>query len=55
VKTGISDGRVTQVVSGQVAEGDTVVTGAATLRSDAPAGAIGGAGGRGAGGGRRGF
>jgi HlyD family secretion protein len=55
VKTGISDGRVTQVVSGQVAEGDTVVTGAATLRSDAPAGAIGGSGGRGAGGGRRGF
>ncbi len=55
VKTGISDGRVTQVVSGQVAEGETVVTGAATLRSDAPAGAIGGTGGRGAGGGRRGF
>ena len=53
VRTGISDGRVTQVVSGQVAEGDTVVTGAATLRVEAPAGAIGGAGGRG--GGRRGF
>jgi len=55
VRTGISDGRVTQVVDGQVAEGDTVVTGAATLRVEAPAGAMPGAGGRGSGGGRRGF
>jgi HlyD family secretion protein len=55
VRTGISDGRVTQVVSGQIAEGDTVVTGAATLRVEAPAGAMPGAGGRGTGGGRRGF
>ena len=54
VKTGISDGRVTQVVEGKVAEGETVVTGVATLRVEAPAGAVSG-GGRGAGGGRRGF
>jgi HlyD family secretion protein len=54
VRTGISDGRVTQVVSGSVAEGETVVTGTATLRVEAPAGAIPGAG-RGGGGGRRGF
>lgn len=54
VRTGISDGRVTQVVSGQVGEGETVVTGTATLRVEAPAGALPGAGGRG-GGGRRGF
>jgi len=55
VRTGISDGRVTQVVDGTVAEGDTVVIGAATLRANAPAGAMPGAGGRGGGGGRRGF
>ncbi|HVE66362.1 MAG TPA: efflux RND transporter periplasmic adaptor subunit, partial [Thermoanaerobaculia bacterium] len=56
VRTGISDGRVTQVVDGTVAEGDTVVVGAATLRANAPAGAMPGARGRGpGGGGRRGF
>ncbi|HEV8610554.1 MAG TPA: efflux RND transporter periplasmic adaptor subunit [Thermoanaerobaculia bacterium] len=53
VKTGISDGRFTQVVEGQIASGDTVVTGLATAKADSTSGAIGG--GRGAGGGRRGF
>jgi HlyD family secretion protein len=53
VRTGISDGRFTQVVEGQIAEGDTVVTGAATLRADAQAGSAVTGGGRG--GGRRGF
>jgi HlyD family secretion protein len=52
VKTGISDGRFTQVVEGQLAQGDTVVTGAATLRAQTQSGAVVG-GGRG--GGRRGF
>ena len=54
VKTGISDGRFTQVVDGQVAAGDTVVTGLATVKNESAGGAIGGAG-RGGGGGRRGF
>jgi HlyD family secretion protein len=53
VRTGISDGRFTQVVEGQIAEGDTVVTGAATLRADTQAGSAVTGGGRG--GGRRGF
>ena len=52
VKTGISDGRFTQVVEGQLAQGDTVVTGAATVRAQTQSGAVVG-GGRG--GGRRGF
>ena len=52
VKTGISDGRFTQVVEGQIAAGDTVVTGLATAKADSTGGAIGGS--RGAGG-RRGF
>lgn len=51
VRTGISDGRFTQVVEGQLAEGDTVVTGAATLRAEAQSRPVVG-GGRG---GRRGF
>jgi HlyD family secretion protein len=52
VRTGISDGRFTQVVEGQIAAGDTVVTGAATLKADTQSGAVvGGA----RGGGRRGF
>lgn len=52
VRTGISDGRFTQIVEGQIAAGDTVVTGAATLKADAQSGAVvGGA----RGGGRRGF
>jgi HlyD family secretion protein len=54
VKTGISDGRFTQVVEGQIAEGDTVVTGLATLKANTQGGAVTG-GGRGGGGGRRGF
>jgi HlyD family secretion protein len=54
VKTGISDGRFTQVAEGQIAAGDTVVTGLATLKSDAQGGAVSGSG-RGPGGGRRGF
>jgi HlyD family secretion protein len=52
VKTGISDGRFTQVVEGQIAAGETVVTGLATLKAEVPGGAVSG-GGRG--GGRRGF
>jgi len=54
VKTGISDGRFTQVVEGQIAAGDAIVTGLATAKVDSTSGAVGGA--RGApGGGRRGF
>lgn len=52
LKTGISDGRFTQVVEGRLAPGDTVVTGAATLRAQTQSGPVVG-GGRG--GGRRGF
>jgi hypothetical protein len=52
VKTGISDGRFTQVVEGSIASGDSVVTGLATLKNEAQGGAVSG-GGRG--GGRRGF
>jgi HlyD family secretion protein len=54
IRTGISDGRVTQIVSGSLAMGDMVVTGQATLKADSPAGAVSG-GSRGPGGGRRGF
>lgn len=53
VRTGISDGRFTQVVEGQLAAGDTVVTGAATLKAETQSGPVGAGGGRG--GGRRGF
>ena len=57
VRTGISDGRYTQVVDGAVKEGDQVVIGTATSKVEGPA-AFGGAGqpGRGgaAGGGARG-
>jgi HlyD family secretion protein len=52
VKTGISDGRFTQVVEGQIAAGETVVTGLATLKAEVPGGAVSGGGRRG---GRRGF
>ena len=57
VQTGISDGRVTQVVSGQVAVGDAVVTGVATSKVDTTGSALPGAGRgpAGGGGGRRGF
>jgi HlyD family secretion protein len=54
IRTGISDGRVSQIVSGDVTAGDWVVVGQATLKADSPAGAMGGSG-RGPGGGRRGF
>ena len=57
VKTGISDGRVTVVVSGSVAAGEEVVTGAATSKAGSATSAVplGGArGGAGGGGGRRG-
>jgi HlyD family secretion protein len=54
VRTGISDGRFTQIVSGNLKEGDTVVVGVATSKVEGPApmGGAGGPGGRG--GGRRG-
>ena len=58
IKTGISDGRVTVVVSGPVAPGEDVVTGAATAKAGSATSAvpIGGArGAGGGGGGRRGF
>lgn len=57
IKTGISDGRVTVVVSGSVAAGEEVVTGAATSKAGSATSAVplGGArGGAGGGGGRRG-
>lgn len=57
IKTGISDGRVTVVVSGSVAAGEEVVTGAATSKVGSATSAVplGGArGGAGGGGGRRG-
>lgn len=57
IKTGISDGRVTVVVSGPVAPGEDVVTGAATVKASTAGSAVPVGGGRGAGGGggRRGF
>ena len=51
IRTGISDGRFTQVVDGTLAAGDTIVTGLATLRAESTGGAVS-TGGRG---GRRGF
>ncbi|HEX9305312.1 MAG TPA: efflux RND transporter periplasmic adaptor subunit [Thermoanaerobaculia bacterium] len=56
IQTGISDGRLTQVVSGQLAVGDSVVTGVATTKVESTGSALPG-GGRspaGGGGGRRG-
>ena len=54
IRTGISDGRFTQVVDGELKIGDAVVTGLATSRVDTPA-AFGGQPGRpGGGGGGRG-
>jgi HlyD family secretion protein len=43
VRTGISDGRYTQVVDGAIKEGDLIVTGTATSKIEGPA-AFGGAG-----------
>jgi HlyD family secretion protein len=55
IRTGISDGRFTEVVSGNLKPGDNVVVGLATskVESAAPMGGGGGPGGRPSGGGRR--
>jgi HlyD family secretion protein len=56
IKTGISDGRVTQIVAGALAPGEQVVTGAATVKAGSAGSAVPVGGARGAGGGgRRGF
>jgi HlyD family secretion protein len=56
IKTGISDGRVTQVVSGPVIPGEDVVTGATTVKASTAGSAVPVGGARGSGGGgRRGF
>lgn len=52
IRTGITDGRFTQVVSGEVKPGDTVIVGLATARASAPGAAPPGAAPPG---GRRGF
>jgi HlyD family secretion protein len=54
IRTGISDGRFTEIVDGKVKVGDTVVIGLATSKVEGPAafgGGMGGAGGRPGGGG----
>ena len=55
IRTGISDGRFTQVVSGNVKPGDNVVVGLATSKVEGPPpmGGQGGGGGQRPGGGRR--
>jgi HlyD family secretion protein len=53
IKTGISDGRFTQVASGELKPGETVVVGLATAKADATAARPGGGGAPG--GGRRPF
>jgi hypothetical protein len=50
VRTGITDGRFTQVVSGDLKAGDTVIIGLATAKAAATGSPMGGPGG-----GRRGF
>ena len=55
IRTGISDGRFTQVASGDLAPGATVVVGLATTKGDAAAGNRPGGGGGAPGGGRRPF
>jgi HlyD family secretion protein len=52
IRTGITDGRFTQVVSGALKEGDAVVVGLATSKVEGPP-PMGGQGGPGGGGGRR--
>jgi HlyD family secretion protein len=52
IRTGISDGRFTQVVSGELKEGDQVVVGLATSKVEGPP-PMGGQGPGGPGGGRR--
>jgi multidrug efflux pump subunit AcrA (membrane-fusion protein) len=51
IRTGISDGRFTQVASGELKSGETIVVGLATAKADATAGSRPAA----AGGGRRPF
>ena len=51
IRTGISDGRYTQVVDGALKEGDPVIVGTATSKVEGPQ-AFGGAGGPGGGGAR---
>lgn len=46
IRTGISDGRYTEVLGGELQEGDAVVVGAATTKADAAGGRLIGAGGR---------
>jgi HlyD family secretion protein len=46
IRTGISDGRFTQVVEGELKEGDTVATGTATSRATEISGPMGGRRGR---------
>ena len=55
VRTGISDGRFTAIVSGDLKAGDRVITGLATVRSEQTGAAPGMAPGRGPGGGGRRF
>jgi HlyD family secretion protein len=52
IRTGITDGRYTQIVSGDIKAGDLVIVGLATAKASATASPVGGAPG---GGGRRGF
>lgn len=54
IRTGISDGRFTQVVEGELKEGDLIVTGTATSRVSGNRGPMGGPMGGGGGGGGRG-
>jgi HlyD family secretion protein len=52
IRTGITDGRFTQVISGNLKPGDTVVTGIATAKVEGPpppGGSAGGGGGMGRG------
>jgi HlyD family secretion protein len=55
IRTGITDGRYTQVISGDVKEGDPVVVGLATAKVEGPPpmGGTGPGGGQRGGGGRR--
>jgi HlyD family secretion protein len=54
IRTGITDGRFTHVVSGGLKEGDAVIVGLATSKVEGPPPAMGGPGGGPRGGGRRG-
>nr|MDQ3283230.1 efflux RND transporter periplasmic adaptor subunit [Acidobacteriota bacterium] len=54
IRTGITDGRFTQVISGNLKPGDTVVVGIATAKVEGPPPPGAGGGGGGMGRGRRG-